>query len=76
VAITADRSVRGKEAQRKFKYKNLRIEAQRMWDMKCLIIQVITGVTIIVTKGLKKNFEALIGQHSIRSLQKTAILGT
>jgi len=76
VAITADRNVTDKEAEKKLKYKSLLIEVQRMWDVKCTIIQVITGVTRIITKGLKKNLEALIGKYSIRSLQKTAILGT
>jgi hypothetical protein len=30
----------------------------------------------MVTKGLKKNVEAIPGKHSTYSLQKTAILGT
>ena len=30
----------------------------------------------IVTEGLRKNFEAIPGKHSIDSLQKTASLGT
>jgi hypothetical protein len=41
-----------------------------------MIIQVITGATGIVTKGLKKHLEAIPGKHSIDSLQKTAVLGT
>ena len=47
-----------------------------MWNMKCMIIPVITAATRIVTKGLKKNLEAIPGKHSIDALQKTAILGT
>jgi hypothetical protein len=47
-----------------------------MWNMKCMIIPVIIGATGIVTKGLKKNLEAIPGKHSIDSLQTTAILGT
>jgi len=30
----------------------------------------------MVTKGLRKNFEAIPGKHSIDSLQKTVSLGT
>jgi hypothetical protein len=44
--------------------------------MKCLIIPVVIGATGIVTKGLKKNIEAIPGKHSMDSLQKTAILVT
>jgi len=47
-----------------------------MWDIKFVIILVITGATGIVTKGLKKNLEAIPGKYSIDSLEKTAILGT
>ena len=47
-----------------------------MWNMKYIIIPVINGAIGIVTKGLKKNLEAILGKHSIVSLQKTAILGT
>jgi hypothetical protein len=47
-----------------------------MWNLKCKIIPVITGATGRVTKGLRKNLEAIPGKHSIDSLQKTAIPGT
>jgi hypothetical protein len=47
-----------------------------MWNMKCVIIPMVIGATGIVTKGLRKNLEAIPGKHSINSLHKTAILGT
>jgi hypothetical protein len=47
-----------------------------MWNMKLMIILVINGATRIVTKGLKKNLEAITGKHSIDSLPTTAIQGT
>jgi hypothetical protein len=53
VAIPPDRNVINKEAEKKSKYKNLSIEIQRMWNMNCLVIPVVTGATGIVTKGLK-----------------------
>jgi len=76
VAIPADRNVVQKEAEKKLKYKRLCIEIQRMWNMKCVTITVITGITGIVTRSLRKNLEDIPGNHSIDSLQKTAILGT
>jgi hypothetical protein len=39
-------------------------------------LSVIIGATGIITKGLKKNLEAVPGKHSVDSVQKTAILGT
>jgi hypothetical protein len=39
-----------------------------------MIIPVIIGATRIVTKGLNKNLEAMLGKHSLDSVRKTAIL--
>jgi hypothetical protein len=44
--------------------------------MKCFVIPVTIGATGIVSKSLQKYVETIPGQHSIDSLQKTAILGT
>jgi hypothetical protein len=76
VAIPADRNYVQKEAEKKLIYKSLCIEIQRMWNLKCTIIPVITGAPGIVTRSLRKNLEAVPGKHSTDSLQKTATLGT
>ena len=74
MAVPADRNVVQQEAEKKIKYKSLCTEIQRMLNMKCQIIPEITGATGIVTKGLRKNLEAITGKHAADSLQKTAIL--
>jgi hypothetical protein len=76
VAVPADRNVVQKEEEKKLQCKSLGIEIQRMWNLKCTIIPVITGATGIITKSLRKNLEAIPGKHSTDSFQKTAILGT
>jgi len=76
VAISADRNVVKKEAEKKLKYKSLSTQIQLMWNMRRKIIPVLNGATRTVTEGLKKNLEAMPGIHSIDSLQKTVILGT
>jgi hypothetical protein len=45
VAIPSDKNIIQKEVENKLKYKNLSIEIQRMWNMKCFVIPVIVGVT-------------------------------
>jgi hypothetical protein len=75
-AIPADRNVVQKEAEKKLKYESLCIEIQRMWNLKCTILPVIIGATGIVRRSLRKTLEAVLGRHSIDSLQKIAILGT
>jgi hypothetical protein len=70
VAIPSDKNVIQKRAEKKLKYKNLSIEIQRMWNMKCFVIPVIIGTTGIVSKSLQKYLEPIPGQHSVDSLQK------
>jgi hypothetical protein len=36
---------------KKLKYKSLRIEIQRMWNLKCTIVPVIIGATGTVTRS-------------------------
>jgi hypothetical protein len=69
VVIPEDRNVVQKEAEKKLKYKSLCIEIQRMWNLKCTIIPVITGATGIVMRSFRKNLEAVPGKYSIVSLQ-------
>jgi 23S rRNA pseudoU1915 N3-methylase RlmH len=76
VTITADRNAVQKKAGKKLKYKSFCTEIKRMWNLKGEIITVIIGATGLVTKGLRKNLEAMPEKHSIYSLQKTAVLGT
>ena len=76
VPIPADRNVVKKKAEKKLKYKCFCIVIQRMWNLLCTVVPVIIGATGIVTRSLKKNLETIQGNHSIDSLQKTAILGT
>jgi hypothetical protein len=64
-----DTNVAQKQAEKQLKYKRVCTEIQRMWNMKCMITPVITGSNGKVTKGLKKNLEAIPGKHSIDSLQ-------
>jgi 3-deoxy-D-manno-octulosonic acid (KDO) 8-phosphate synthase len=76
VATPSDKNLIQKEAEKKLKYKNLSIEIQGMWNMKCFVVPVIIGATGNVSKSLQRYLETISGQHSIDSLQKTAILGT
>jgi len=47
-----------------------------MWNLKCKIRPVIIRASGIVTDGLRENFEAIPGKHTIDSLQETVLLGT
>ena len=76
VAISGDRNVIKKEAEKILKYKDLTIEIQRMWNIKTKVIPVIIGATGTISKLFRKYVSKLPGKHEVKDLQKTAILGT
>ena len=75
VAISGDRNVIKKEAQKILKYKDLKIEIQRMWNVKTKVIPVIIGTTGTISKSFRKYVSNIPGKHNVKELQKTAILG-
>jgi len=76
VAISGDRNVIKKEAEKILKYKHLTIEIQRMWNVKTKVIPVIIGATGTVSKSFRKYVSNITGKHEINELQKTSVLGT
>ena len=76
VAISGDRNVIKKEAEKILKYKDLTIEMQRMWKVKTMMIPVIIGATGTISKSFRKYIINIPGNHEVKELQKTAILGT
>jgi hypothetical protein len=47
-----------------------------MWNVKTRVIPVIIGATGIISKSFTKHVSTVPGNHDVRELQKTAILGT
>jgi hypothetical protein len=76
VAISGDRNVTKKEAEKILKYKDLTMEIQRMWNVKTKVIPVIIGATGTISKSFRKYVSNVPGNHEVKELQKTAILGT
>ena len=76
VAISGDRDVIKKEAEKILKYKDLTIEIQHMWKVKTRVIPVIIGATGTISKSFRKYMSNIPGNHEVKELQKTAILGT
>jgi len=54
VAISGDRNVIKKEAEKILKYKDLTIEIQRLWNVKTEVIPVIIGATGNISKSFRK----------------------
>ena len=54
VAISRDRNVIKKEAEKILKYKDLTVEIQRMWNVKTKVMPVIIGATGTISKSFRK----------------------
>jgi hypothetical protein len=66
VAISGDRNVIKKEAEKISKRKGTTIEVQRMWNVKTNVIPVITGATGTISKIIQKVPEQHIGKARSR----------
>jgi hypothetical protein len=76
VAISGDRNVIKKEVEKIPKYEEFTIEIQRMWNVKTKVIPVIIGATGTISKAFRNYVSNIPGNHQVKELQKTAILGT
>jgi len=63
VAISGDRNVIKKEAEKIVKYKDVIIGIQRMWNVKTKVIPVIIGVTGTISKSFRKYVSNVPGKH-------------
>ena len=75
-AIPGDRTVIKKEAGKILKYKDRKIEIQRVRNVKAKVIPEITEANGSISKSLRQYMSNISGQHEIKELQKTTIMGT
>jgi len=64
-AISGDRNVIKKEAEKILIYKDLTIEIQPMWNVKTKVIPVITGATGTISKSFRKYVSNIPGKHEV-----------
>jgi len=76
IAISEDRNVIKKEAEKILKYKDLTKEIQRMWNVKTKVIPVIIRATGTISKSFGKYVSNIPVTHEVKELQKTAVLDT
>ena len=70
VAVSGDRNVIKKVAEKVLKYKHLTIEIQRMWNVKTSVIPAITGATATIRKSSRKYLSNITGKYEIRNYRK------
>ena len=70
VAISGDRNVIRKEAEKILKYKDLTTEIKRMWNVKAKVIPVIIGTTGTISKSFRKYVSNIVGNMKSRNYKK------
>jgi len=76
VAISGDRNVIKKVADKILRYKDLITEIQLMWNVKTKVIPVIIKATGTISKSFRRYVSNISGKYAVKELRKTAILGT
>jgi hypothetical protein len=68
IAISGDRNVMKKEAEKVLKYKDLTLEIERMWNVKTNVIRVIIGASGTISKSFRIYLKNITGKHEIKEL--------
>jgi hypothetical protein len=74
--ISRDRNVIKKETEKILRYKDLRIEIQRGWTVKIIVLPVITGATGTISKSFRQYLSNIPGKYEIKKTEKTGALHT
>ena len=74
-AISGDRNVIKKEAEKVLKYMDLIIEIQHMWNVKAKVIPVITEATGTISKSLRQYLRNIPGKLEVKEVQKNSRIG-
>lgn len=76
VAIPGDHNVARKEIEKIDNYSELRVEIARMWNRETTVVPVVIGALGSIPKKLKFHLDRIGISPNIKSLQKSAILGS
>ena len=76
VAVPNDHNIRAKEQDKVEKYQDLRLEIQRLWNVKAQVVPVVIGALGSTTPNFPKHLEKIPGKHRPTALVKAALLGS
>ena len=77
VAISGDSRIQQKEVEKITKYQDLKIEIERLWERKAMVVPVVIGALGAIPRDLTKHLNTLgLDKITPSQLQKAALLGT
>ena len=77
IAVPEDGNIRKKEREKIEKYEDLRIELQRLWNLrKVEVVPVVIGALGATTSSLENYLARVPGEHRVPPLLKAALLGS
>ena len=77
VAIPGDSRIQQKEVEKITKYQDLKIEVERLWERKAMVVPVVIGALEAIPRGLTKHLNTLgLDKITPSQLQKAALLRT
>ena len=75
IAVPRDQNVKVKKLEKITKYQDLRLQVQKLWNVKATVIPVVVGALGTVSEELENYLKAIGILIVISSLQKAALLG-
>ena len=76
IAVPNDRNCKAKEQEKIEKYQDLRLEMQKLWNVKATVVPVVIGALGSHTPELESYLEKLPGNQNKASLIRAALLGS
>jgi hypothetical protein len=70
VAVPSDANIKGKETEKITKYQYLKIELQRIWNVKARVVPVVVGALVTIFPEIEKHLDNIPGNHDVQPLLK------
>ena len=76
IAVLGDQNIKVKELEKITKYQDLRLQGQKMWDVKSTVTPIVAGAFGTVSEELENHLKTIGISIVISSLRKALLLGT
>ena len=76
IAVLGDQNIKVKELEKITKYQDLRLQGQKMWDVKSTVTPIVAGAFGTVSEELENHLKTIGIPIVISCLQKALLLGT